>query len=155
MATATFELVVRQYERALIRMAYAMTGDIALAEDAVQSCWQSLWESRGRLRDPDALGGWLFTVTGNNVRRAMRRRRLLTLLGQRPAPGTVDGPSVGHLDLAAALDRLTLPDRQLLALRYDLGLDSPAIGRILGLSASGVRARQMRLMGRLRKELRP
>ena len=57
------------------------------------------------------------------------------------------------MDLVNAIQRLKPDERSLLALRYGADLDSSEIGPLLGLSASGVRARLARLMGRLRKEL--
>ncbi|HSM38592.1 MAG TPA: sigma factor-like helix-turn-helix DNA-binding protein, partial [Candidatus Limnocylindrales bacterium] len=90
----------------------------------------------------------------NQVRRSLRRRRLRDVLhGQlRPLPdqGEVDPR---HVDLATALRRLQLRDRQLVALRYGLGLTSEEIGEQLGLSASGARVRLRRVLARLRKEL--
>ena len=52
-----------------------------------------------------------------------------------------------------ALDRLAGDDRQILAMRYVLGLTSEEIGRSIGMSAPGVRSRLSRAIARLRKDL--
>ena len=57
------------------------------------------------------------------------------------------------IDLANALARLDSKDRVLIGLRYVADLDSAVIGREMGLSASAVRVRLHRLIGRLREEL--
>lgn len=61
--------------------------------------------------------------------------------------------SEGRLDLVAAMQRLSVRDRQILALRYALGETSAAIGKQVGLSDSGVRVRLSRLLAALREEL--
>lgn len=149
-----FEELVDRYQPDLLRLAYAMCGDRGLAEDAVQACWESAWRSRSDIRDQTRTRGWLFTVTANQVRRQVRRRRLGQILRGRlwppDAPKDVDPR---HLDLARALGGLDLRDRELIALRYGLGLTSDEIGKHLGLSASGARVRLKRVLKRLRLEL--
>jgi RNA polymerase sigma factor (sigma-70 family) len=63
------------------------------------------------------------------------------------------GTRAAELDLANALAGLGDDDRTLVGLRYAAGLSSAEIGRIVGMSAGGVRARLARLLDRLRKEL--
>jgi RNA polymerase sigma factor (sigma-70 family) len=58
------------------------------------------------------------------------------------------------IDLAGALSRMDERDRAIIGLRYIAGFESPEIARAVGMSASGVRVRLGRLLGRLREELR-
>jgi RNA polymerase sigma factor (sigma-70 family) len=149
-----FERLVERYQPSLMRLAYGMAGDRTVAEDAVQACWQAAWHSRGQI-DRARMRGWLFTVTANQVRRTLRRRRLREVLHGRLRPPAARGEvDPRHLDLATALSGLDLRDRQLVALRYGLGLTSEEIGAQLGLSASGARVRLQRVLLRLREELR-
>ncbi len=148
-----FEQLVERYQPALLRLAYGMAGERGVAEDAVQACWQAAWSSRERI-DPGTVRGWLFTVTANEVRRQQRRQRLRNLLhGQLRPPPAIGEVDPDHLDLVTALGGLNLRDRQLIALRYGLGLTSDEIGEQLGLSASGTRVRLQRVLRRLREEL--
>lgn len=152
--TDEFEQLVGRYHLDLMRLAYAMSGDRALAEDAVQACWQAAWRSRSAIRDQSRIRGWLCTVTANEVRRQLRRQRLRHLLaGRLHPPQPLPAPDPQHLDLARALGGLGLRDRQLLALRFGWGLTSGEIGEQLGLSASGARVRLQRVLARLRAEL--
>jgi DNA-directed RNA polymerase specialized sigma24 family protein len=59
----------------------------------------------------------------------------------------------GDIDLRNAMARLDPTDRALVALRYVAGFDSGELGRALGMSASGTRARLARILDRLRTEL--
>lgn len=149
-----FEQLVGRYHRDLMRLALMMAGDRALAEDAVQACWQAAWRARGTIRDPGRIRTWLRTVTANEVRRQLRRQRLRNLLHARLRPPEPMAPSdPRHLDLVQALAALRVEDRQLLALRFGLGLTSAEIGEQLGISASAARVRLHRLIARLREEL--
>jgi RNA polymerase sigma factor (sigma-70 family) len=137
----------------LMRLAYGICGDVDLAADAVQAAWQSAWRQLDDVREMAAVRSWLLSITANQARRLMRRRRLRQVLELRAI-----GEQPGHeretdLDLVSALRRLGPRDRQLLALRYSLGLTSEEIGAQVGLSASGVRVRLGRVLAQLRKEL--
>jgi RNA polymerase sigma-70 factor (ECF subfamily) len=148
-----FVKVVQHYHADLMRLAFSMSGDRDLAEDAVQACWQAAWRSKLDLRDPERIRAWLFTVTANDVRRQLRRQRLANLLqGKLRLPKPL-GTDDRNLDLERSVQRLPLRDRQLLGLRYGAGLTSEEIGQQLGLSASGTRRRLQRVLERLRREM--
>jgi len=154
LTTEQFDGLVHRYHRDLIRLAYAMCSDRAMAEDAAQGCWQAAWSSRVSIRDPDHIRGWLFTVTANEVRRLLRRQRLGELLRGRVTPARPASElNPQYVDLAIALAKLSLGDRQLLAMRYELGLTSEEIGKCLGLSGPGTRRRLQKVLSRLRGEL--
>jgi RNA polymerase sigma factor (sigma-70 family) len=95
------------------------------------------------------------SVAANEARQIMRgqkRRtvRELVMGGPTSTPGT---DRAALMDLAAALAKLDTRDRAIISLRYIAGLDSAEIGRAVGMSASSVRVRLHRLLGRLREEL--
>jgi RNA polymerase sigma-70 factor (ECF subfamily) len=145
--------LVERYNDDLIRLAFAMSGDRAAAEDAAQACWQAAWKARHAIRDLDGIRGCLFTVTANQMRRYLRRKRLGDLLQGRTSARVVTPVDARHLDLHRAVTGLTLAERQLVGLRYGMGLTSEEIGQILGLSASGTRRRLQRVLAKLRLEL--
>ena len=150
-----FARIVAAHHEDMARIAYLVSGSVELAEDAVQAAWTIAWRRLGTLRDPARLRPWLMSVAANEARqrvRSDRRRAVRELLVSDPA--SVLGPEqVALIDLANALARLDARDRALIGLRYVADLDSGAIGREMGLSASGVRVRLHRLLGRLREEL--
>lgn len=154
---AYFTDLVADHHPDLVRLAYAMVGEISLAHDVAQAAWTSAWKHRAALREPAKSRGWLLTITANEARRALRRRRVrrwLPLGHEAEAlPAKTVTDSDGRLDLIAAMQRLSARDRQILALRYALGETSAEIGRQVGLSDSGVRVRLGRLLAALREEL--
>jgi len=58
-----------------------------------------------------------------------------------------------RLDVNAVLERLSVDDRRLLALRYEGDLSQPEVARMLGIPEGTVKVRLHRIRGRLRKEL--
>ena len=159
---AAFARIVTAYHGDMLRVAYGICGDPDLAADAVQAAWMIAWRKLRTVREPDHLRSWLVAVAANEARHVVRRRRSGPVVEieidpyavDAQAADTADSPAgIRRLDLVNALRRLTPDERSLIALRYAAELDSSEIGPLLGLSASGVRARLMRLMDRLRKDL--
>ncbi len=153
---AAFARLVEAHHADLVRLAYLICGDRELAADVAQSTWQAAWAQLEKLRDPEAARAWLLSITANQARRQVRRLALRRVLeprslawSRRASPTDPDH----DLDLAAALAKLDPRDRQLIGLRYVLGLTSEEIGPMVKLSASGVRVRLGRLLERLRREL--
>jgi RNA polymerase sigma-70 factor (ECF subfamily) len=153
-----FVRLVQAHHADLVRLAYLICGDRELAADIAQSTWQAGWAQLDKLRDPGAARAWLLSITANQARRQVRRLALRRVLEQRSvassrhADPTARDPDL-DLDLAAALAKLDPHDRQLIALRYAIGLTSEEIAPMVRLSASGVRVRLGRLREHLRREL--
>jgi len=151
------EQIIARHHRDLARVCVVICGgDADLAEDAAQAAWVIAWKKIGSLRDPERLRPWLVSIAANEARRVARARRG-RVVEVRVADAASDrGDPAGSamsLDLQAALRRLKPEDRAILALRHVAGLDSGEIGRVVGMSASGVRTRLERLITRLRAEL--
>jgi RNA polymerase sigma factor (sigma-70 family) len=152
-----FARIVGAYHLDLVRVAFVICGDEALAEDAAQSAWWIAWRKLSSLRDPDRLKPWLVAVAANEARKLMKREHRHGIVELKvaadPSPGAESGGAIDHVDLANALGRLKPEDRALVALRYAADLDSTELAPVLGISPSGVRTRLSRLLDRLRKEL--
>ena len=151
------EQIIARHHRDLARVCVVICGgDADLAEDAAQAAWTIAWRKIGDLRDPDRLRPWLVAIAANEARRMARthRGRVVEVpIANAEAVHGDPAPSAASLDLRLALQRLKPEDRAILALRHVAGLDSGEIGRIVGMSASGVRTRMERLLARLRMEL--
>jgi RNA polymerase sigma-70 factor (ECF subfamily) len=156
---AAFARLVADHHRAMARVAYVVTGNAELTEDAVQTAWSIAWRRLYSVRDPDQVRAWLVAIAANEARQMMRRQRRVTIVDISEAldRGGEGDPAdlIGLVDLERVLRRLGPDDRVLLALRFVAGLDSTEIAAQLGLSASGVRSRLARLLERLRTDLDP
>jgi RNA polymerase sigma-70 factor (ECF subfamily) len=160
---AAFTELVARHHRDLLRVAYVICRDSALAEDSVQAAWTIAWRRIGDVRDPERVRGWLVAVAANEARRTMRSRRGRVLeisaadMGLNRAPDLRPDPlarGIAKADLRRVLATLDPNDRALIALRYVAELSSDEIGRAMGMSSSGARGRLSRLLVRLRGELR-
>jgi RNA polymerase sigma factor (sigma-70 family) len=148
-----FAQIVRENDADLQRIAYAISRDREITRDAVQATWEIAWR-RLPTASPSGQRAWLMTVTANTTRREVRRSRLRRILQIRGFRESDTAPDRSELiDLGRAFRRLAVRDRQILGLRYGVGLSSEEIGPLVGLSASGVRVRIGRLLPLLRKEL--
>ena len=152
-----FARIVAAYHLDLVRVAYVICGDEALAEDAAQAAWWIAWRKLASLRDHDHPKPWLVAVAANEARKLVNREHRHGVVELRvlpdPSTGTEPKGAIDHVDLANALGHLKPEDRALVALRYAADLDSSELAPVLGLSPSGVRTRLSRLLDRLRKEL--
>lgn len=153
---AAFTAIVEAHHAELVRVAYVVCGDVELARDAAQTAWIKAWQRLPSLRDAEKLRPWLLAIAANEARQAVRSR------GRRPVVAidaiaiepSAAGPSPDRADLASALAGLSPEDRALLALRYVAGVETDAIARATGRTASGTRTRLSRLLARLREEVR-
>jgi RNA polymerase sigma-70 factor, ECF subfamily len=152
-----FARIVATYHADMVRVAYGICGEPDLALDAVQSAWLIAWRKLRTVREPDRLRSWLVAVAANEARHAVRRQHRGSVVEIEPVMPDLGAPDpadvIRRVDLVNALRHLKPDERSLIALRYGAELHSNEIGPLLGISASGVRARLLRILGRLRTEL--
>jgi RNA polymerase sigma factor (sigma-70 family) len=152
-----FARIVAAYHLDLVRVAFVISGDQGLAEEAAQASWWIAWRKLGSLRDPDRLKPWLVAVAANEARKLVKREHnhgvVELVIAPDRSPWADPAGEIDHVDLANALGHLKPEDRALIALRYAADLDSSELAPVLGISPSGVRTRLSRLLDHLRKEL--
>ncbi|HJZ87941.1 MAG TPA: sigma-70 family RNA polymerase sigma factor [Polyangia bacterium] len=143
------------------RIACAMVGDRAEAEDCVQEALARVIEQQARLRDPRALEGWFHRVLSNLCLRVLRRRRLRGLVHRlweehrepSVAPDEILARRQALGSLQAALDELPAMQKAALALRYGGGLSVADIASALGVRANTAKTHLCRGLERLRRNL--
>src|SRR5437773_4050007 len=156
-----FARIVAAHHDDMARVAFVVCGDVELAQEAAQAAWQKAWVKLGSIRDADRLRPWLVSIAANEAKQLVRSRhrrwlRETAIDGDEPSGARLGADPAGRaaeLDLANALAGLEPDDRTLIALRYAAGLTSDEIGRAIGMTGGGVRARLARLITRLREEL--
>ena len=128
-------------------IAYRITRDHAIADDAVQQAFILAWRELRRLRDPDRYEIWLHRVLVNACYAELRRQRSwrnrivsLTLDGAGPAADEVR--SADDRDaLERAFARLSPDRRAMFVLHHHAGLPLGAIADVLGLPLGTVKSR--------------
>jgi RNA polymerase sigma-70 factor (ECF subfamily) len=150
-----FARIVAAHHGDLARIAFFVSGDLEIAEEAEQAAWAVAYRRLRDLRDTDRLRPWLMSIAANEARqltRSRRRRADRELVVADPA-GSVEVDRTALIDLADAVARLDPRDRTILGLRFIGGFESAEIAGVTGMTASGVRVRLHRILGRLRRDL--
>jgi RNA polymerase sigma-70 factor (sigma-E family) len=151
-AREEFRAYVVGRSAALLRTAYLLTGNRADAEDLLQTALAKTFLSWDRIRDHQALDGYVRRVMVNTQTSFWRRRRPEITLDDLPDPGVPD--RTGHSDLHDALWTAlgTLPRRQraMVVLRYYEDLTEAETAEALGVSLGTVKSTTSRALTKLR-----
>ncbi len=124
------------------------------AEDALHDAFLKGFE-RSAARSISSVDGWIFVVASRSWRRRRIRDRLLlpwTLLAREEAPAHDEA----RADVFVALRALTLRQRQVLILRFVLGMSQEETAELLGIARGTVAATTHQAIAamRLRMEVR-
>jgi len=146
---AAFEAIVSHYEGALLRYAGRMLRNSAAAQDVVQDTFIRLFKSwKDKIEPSPQLSSWLYRVAHNcavDYLRKESRRQLLHMHHAKEARTSVP-PDRGRNSriseeaelAAAALQSLSLRERQLVVLKVYEEKSYREIGEITGLSVGNV-----------------
>jgi RNA polymerase sigma-70 factor (sigma-E family) len=137
--------------RRLVGQVYAVTADLAEAQDAVQEAFVRALAAPRRFARVDNPEAWLRVVALNVARRRYRRRAHLDrLLRREPEPpAAVEGLAPDHVALVAALRELPAAQREAVALHYLADLPLAEIADLTGVALGTVKARLSRGRARL------
>src|SRR4051812_25903811 len=154
--------LVRPHERVAYRVAAAVTGWNADAEEATQNGLLKAYRSLHRFNTGAAFRPWLLRIVVNEAHNVMRAERRHERLGK-PAAGrhevTVAGGDEAVLarveaeTVMNALRQLAEPDRLAIALRYFAELPDDEAAALAGTSQEAYRVRLMRARRRLQSLL--
>ena len=154
--------LVRPYECIAYRVAVAITGRSADAEEAMQNGFVKAYRSLHRFRAGAAFRPWLLRIVVNeahNVNRSERRHRALgSRAAERHEPAAVaaDEAVIAREEVETVLGelaRLSDGDRLVLALRYFAELPDAEAARLVGVTTEAYRVRLVRARKRLQTQL--
>lgn len=143
------ELYDASYGRLVLQL-YAICGDLADAEDAVQEAFvKAVGQGRAfdRVLNPEA---WLRTVALNHQRNSWRHAKVVRRFVS-AVPGGQNVPELGpdHVAVVQALAELDPDQRQVVVLRYLADLGTAEIAHELGVPEGTVKSRLSRGRERL------
>ena len=155
------ELYDASYRRLVVQL-YAICGDLADAEDAVQEAFVTAIRKRrdfDRVDNPEA---WVRTVALNRLRKGWRHASVVQRY-QAKVPGPQANGDVGpdHVAIVTALSALERDQRDVVVLHHLADLGTAAIAAELGIPEGTVKSRLARARARLadlldeREERRP
>ena len=136
----------------LVRLAYYILWDEAVAEDIVQNAFSALLIKQKQLRDHPNIAGWLIktvrNMADNERNRARYTREILLLPEYEPA---ADEPPPDFLSLLPP--ELSENERKILYLHIEAGLSHEEIAAQLGCKPEASRMRLCRARQRCRELL--
>jgi len=141
---SAFAELVGRYHARLRRFVSGLLADQHSVDDVLQDVWFDAWRGIGRLRDATALEAWLFRIARDRSYRVLRRRSAHPVT--EPLEDVVDGAEV-ELDederriVATSVQRLPLPQREVLLLRFVEQMSYEQIALALTCELGTVRSR--------------
>ncbi len=136
-----------------LRIVLVSVGDRALAEDLVAEGFARAWTSWRTVRRHPAPRAWVVRTALNAHVSWWRRHRRETPLEGHDLPVPGDSGSALDSSVAAALRRLPVRQRQVIALRLLLDLDTETTAQMLGISPGTVGAHLHRAIATLRGDI--
>jgi RNA polymerase sigma-70 factor (ECF subfamily) len=154
----SFEKVVEQYQRPIIRYLYRLTGDYQVAQDLAQDTFFNAYKNIHKT-DPDLkLGAWLYRIATNNALQYHRRKKILGFIpfeaiGKSGTKGNGAHPEDPVEDMAIrdTLSKIPYQQRVCLVLYYIEGYKCREIADALEVSEAAVRKRISRAVKSFRR----
>lgn len=146
-----------RFERDVNALVWALLGADADHDDLVSDAFEAMVKKVGQVRTVEATRAWVRQVTVNTVRMELRRRRWRRLF-TRDEEGALQHPDLRIPDeaqrertrcLYRALNRLSVDERSVLALRHLEGLELTEVAEALGQSLSTLKRHLARAEARL------
>ncbi len=156
---AAWEILVREHQQALFRLAYLMLGDASDAEDVAQEAFVRAFRTLDTFDESRPVRPWLLSITANlarNRRRSIGRylHALTRAVRGEPEPVTTIGERSTQQweadTLWQAVRRLAATDQEIIYLRFFLDFTEAETATTLNIAAGTVKSRLHRALGRLR-----
>ncbi len=159
----TIAALFRDHHGELVRLALLMVGDLPTAEDVVQDVYASLQTRRSKIAALEAPLPYVRAAVLNGCRSVLRRRAIarragVLLRASQPDDALASAESEAILsedrrEVLAALARLPGRRREVLVLRYYLGLSEAEIAAVLGISPGTVKSTAARALATLARDM--
>lgn len=168
-AEEAYRRLMRKYWQVVTLGAAQRVGDLREAEDVAQDAFVRAFRSLDRLKEPTAFLGWLIRIANNTATDHLRSRKStvsLDALGDSVASVPLNRSGVTYPDYQEHVERneeveqilsvlSTMPDRyrEVITLKYLLGMDGREMACRLGEPEGTVRNRLFRALEKLRENL--
>jgi len=152
-----FAAVCEPLRADLLRFAFWLARDRALAEDVVQEAMLRAWKSLDSLDDDDRARPWMLTIVRREHARTFERRRLevtdVDALVRAEADVLAAEEDAAVAEMREALFRLEDDYREPLVLQVMMGFTTQEIAAHMGLTQGAVLTRLFRARQQLRRAL--
>lgn len=147
------EAALAQHGDRFFRLAYSLCGSREDAEDIVEEAFLAACRNHAKIRDTEALVGWLYRIVLNQWRMHRRRRRIpVQPLSEEMAGASI---STDRIALDQAMELLSPKQREALVLVKGEGLTLHEAARLLRRPVGTVASHVTQATTVLRRELMP
>jgi RNA polymerase sigma-70 factor (ECF subfamily) len=151
---ARFQALCQTLRPDLLRFAFWLSRDRALAEDVVQETMLRAWKAQDSLLDENAAKPWFLTIVRREFARTFERKRFPTvdidelIRSEQPSLAATEDNELA--ELRTAIFKLTEEYREPLVLQVLMGYTTAEIAREMNLSEPAVLTRLFRARNQLR-----
>jgi RNA polymerase sigma-70 factor (ECF subfamily) len=149
MTEESLEEVYKRLKPRMLAFAKSLLGTWEDAEDVVQTAFLKAWEKREQLKDESKLEGWLWQILRNTITDELRKRKYPTIA----LTWVIEAKDNEDIKrwLWDLIDRLPQQEREVIVLRFKMGMNIKEVAKRMGRSPAAVKALQYRAIRRLRE----
>lgn len=156
LAVRNFEDLFRTYHPVIVKAAFNRLSDLSDAEDAAAEVFARAWRRRRDTAHVFTIA-WLYStlrnVVGNQYRGRIRHAKRVEKATKHLDTDANDTITDNALDIRGAVNRLDIPDRELIWMAYWEDLTREEIAQILGCTTATLRVRLYRAHRKLEEIL--
>lgn len=147
-----FETIYSQYRYLMLHVANKILQNHHDAEDAVHEAFLSVIKNFDKFSDVESpkTRSLIVLIVERKAIDILRKKHKENLAEINEDILGIEVPAPGDLGVADAIVRLSANHREVLLMRFDIGLTNREIAKLLDITESGVR----KLLGRAKRELR-
>lgn len=143
--TDDFDAFYHATNRRLLHQMYAMTGNLADAQDCVQEAYARAWQHWASVQQAADPAAWVRTVAWRIAASRWRKTRNgIRALVRNGPPENASPPSPDHVALVTALKEIPAEQRRAIVLHHLVGMSVEEVARETGAPTGTVKARLSR-----------
>jgi RNA polymerase sigma factor (sigma-70 family) len=159
--SAAFDAIVDHWHEPLWRYIRRIASRDDVAEEVLQETWLRIVRGIAKLREPARLVEWMFGIAHRVLMDRLRQKYRDAGQFEIPADAVIEAlPATNDVDerddielLFREVERLPLPQQELLTLFYLDELSVDEVGRVLGVPAGTVKSRLYQVRSQLRRAI--
>ncbi|AYY14474.1 SigE family RNA polymerase sigma factor [Actinobacteria bacterium YIM 96077] len=144
-AAAEFDAFYNASSRRVLHQMYAMTGNVADAQECTQEAFARAWQRWKTVSRADSPEAWVRTVAWRIAASRWRKAKNgITAMARHGEPESTAPPNPDHVALVTALRRIPEAQRRAIVLHHLVGMSVEEIAEEVGAATGTVKARLSR-----------
>ncbi|NDL58464.1 SigE family RNA polymerase sigma factor [Phytoactinopolyspora mesophila] len=145
MDVADFDAFYNASNRRVLHQMYAMTGNLADAQECTQEAYARAWQRWKTVSQADNPEAWIRTVAWRIAASRWRKaKNAVTAISRYGAPETTAPPSPDHVALVTALRQIPEAQRRAIVLHHLVGMTVDEVAHETGAPSGTIKARLTR-----------